>query len=165
MIILNSLYAIDTRKINSLNLEDTMNTFEKMLFLKATSLFSSINEDALLNVAHIMEEEEVAAGKTIIHLGEISDWMYVIVKGQVKVHNKESIFKIMGAKDVFGELSAFLLDKRIASVTALEDCLLLKINQPKIFQLIEALPDFSLGIIQFLCSRIRDIAINQRQIS
>jgi len=153
----------DTSKVIPSERVNIMNTFEKMLFLKTISLFSLIKEDALLNVAHIMEEEEVVAGKEILHLGEISDWMYVIVKGQVKIHNKDIVFKNMTVRDVFGELSAFLLDKRIASVTALEDCLLLKINQAEIFQLIESLPDFSLGIIQFLCTRIRDIAINQRK--
>ena len=140
-----------------------MNTFEKMLFLKNVSLFSLIKEDALLNIAHIMEEEEIVAGKEILHLDEISDWMYVIVKGQVKIHVKDQVFKKLHVKDVFGEISAFLLDKRTASVTALEDCLLLKINQVEIYQLIESLPDFSLGIIQFLCTRLRDIALSQRQ--
>lgn len=135
-----------------------MNTFEKMLFLKSTPLFSLVKEEALLNIAQSMQEEDVVAGKTVITKGEMPDWMYVIVRGKVKVHDEDILLKEMSSKDVFGELSIFLSDKKISTVTSLEDCLLLKINQADIFQLMEAIPDFSFGIIKFLCRRIVDIS-------
>lgn len=138
-----------------------MNTFEKMLFLKSTPLFCMIKEEALLNVAQSMENETVAEGKTIINKGEISDTMYVIVSGKVKIHDGSTVIKHMSSKEIFGELSTFLLDERIASVTTVEDCFFLKINQPVIYELIEALPEFSLGVIQFLCKRIREISKSQ----
>lgn len=134
-----------------------MNTFEKMLFLKGAPLFSLIKEEVLLNIAQVMEKEVIAAGKTIMTKGEVSDCMYVIVTGKVKIHDGDIVLKEMSSKEIFGELSAFLLDKRIASVTALEDCFFLKINQAVIYELIDALPEFSLGIIQFLCKRIREM--------
>ena len=141
-----------------------MNTFEKMLFLKSMSLFKYVKDDVLLGLAPLLEEQIVKAGELIIKKGDLGTIMYLIVTGQVKVHDGERIVKEMGDHEVFGELSALSPEIRIASVTALEETLLLKIGNSVLEDLMEMEPALSKGIIQVLCQRTRSIASDLNQL-
>lgn len=134
-----------------------MNTFEKMLFLKSMPLFKYVKDDVLLGVASVLEEHRLKGGETIIKKGDLGTVMYMIVAGKVKVHDGEREFKVLGDHDFFGELAALSPEKRNASVTAIEETLLLKISSEALYELMEIQPGLAKGIIQVLCQRIRTI--------
>lgn len=134
-----------------------MNTFEKMLFLKAMPLFKYVNDEVLIDVASVLEEQIVKPGEQIIEKGGIGTTMYMIVAGKVKVHDGDCLLKELGDHEVFGELAALSPAKRIASVTALEETFLLKINNSAFFDLMEMQVDLAKGIIHVLCQRTRSI--------
>ena len=135
-----------------------MNTFEKMLFLKSMPLFKYVKDDVLLGVASVLEEQLVKPGELIIQKGDLGTIMYMVVAGKVKVHDENRTIKEMGDHEVFGELAALSPEKRIASVTALEETLLLKISSTVIYDLMEMQTELARGIIQVLCQRVRSIA-------
>jgi CRP-like cAMP-binding protein len=135
-----------------------VNTFEKMLFLKSMPLFKYVKNDALLEVASVLEEQTVKAGESFIQKGEFGTTMYMIVTGKVKVHDGDELLKELGDHEVVGELAALSPAKRIASVTALEETLLLKISSNTIYDLMEIQTELAKGIIQVLCQRERSIA-------
>src|SRR5262249_53818979 len=64
-----------------------MLTLEKAIALKAAVMFAEAPEEVLADIAAIVEEVEVAAGETVIAKGEAGDSMYLIVEGQVRVHD------------------------------------------------------------------------------
>ncbi len=144
-----------------------MNTFEKLLFLKSLSLFKHVKDDVLLGLAPLLEEQVVKEGEMIIKKGELGTTMYLVVTGRVKVHDGEHLLKEMGDHEVFGELAALSPEIRTASVTALEETLLLKITHRVLEDLMEVEPGLSKGIIQVLCHRARTLAtdINQFMVS
>ena len=132
-----------------------MNTFEKMLFLKSAPIFKYVKDDALIGVASILEKQLVQPGELIIPKGDLGVIMYMIVTGKVKIHDEDLIFKELGDHEIFGELSALSPAKRTASVTAVEETILLKISNTAIYDLMEIQPGLAKGIIHFLCQRIR----------
>jgi CRP-like cAMP-binding protein len=135
-----------------------VNTFEKMLFLKSMPLFKYVKDDVLLSVASVLEEQSVQAGELIIQKGEMGTIMYMVVEGKVKLHDGDRFIKEMGDHEVFGELAALYPERRIASVTALEETLLLKVSSTTLYDLMEIQAGLAKGIIQFLCQRVRSIA-------
>lgn len=135
-----------------------MNTFEKMIFLKSMPLFKYLKDDVLLGVASVLEEQLVKPAELIIQKGDLGTTMYMVVAGKVKVHDGDRVIKEMGDHEVFGELAALSPEKRIASVTALEETLLLKITSTVIYDLMEMQAELAKGIIQVLCQRVRSIA-------
>lgn len=136
-----------------------MITLEKILALKSVYLFSYTPEEVLVEVALAAREQLYAAGKHIIKKDHFGDTMYVILSGKVKVHDGEIMLAELHGNDVFGELSALLPEKRIASVTALEDTMVLKISSEDLYQLMDLHSGLAKGIIQFLCMRMRERSI------
>lgn len=135
-----------------------MNTFEKMLFLKSMPLFKYVKEEILVSIASILEEELVKPRDLIIQKGALGTIMFMIVEGKVKVHDEDRILKELGPHEVFGELAALSPEKRIASVTALEETFLLKIDSTSLYDLMEMNIELAKGIIHVLCQRTRSIA-------
>ncbi len=134
-----------------------MITLEKMLFLKSMPLFKFTKEEVLLAVASIIPEQFVEKGTTIIHKDEFDNIMYMIVKGRVKVHDGERELAQIGEREVFGELAALVPDKRNASVTAIEDTLLLTISHTQLYELMETNISLVEGIITVVVNRLRQI--------
>lgn len=139
-----------------------MITLEKMLILKTISLFKYTPDELLLTVATIAEEQTAQAEELIIQQGDLGTALYMIVKGKVKVHTETKLITELGERDVFGELAALLPEKRIASITATETTLLLKINHTDLYNLMELHLGLAKGIIHFLCNRVKTIAAQQQ---
>ncbi|MBS0628742.1 MAG: cyclic nucleotide-binding domain-containing protein [Verrucomicrobia bacterium] len=135
-----------------------MDTFEKMLFIKSLPLFKYIKDDILVSIASVLEEQIAGPGELIIQKGALGSVMFMIVEGKVKVHDEGRVLKEIGPHEVFGELAALSPEKRIASVTALEETFLLKIDNMALYDLMEMQIDLAKGIIHVLCQRTRSIA-------
>ncbi len=121
-------------------------------------LFKYVKDEVLLGVASVLEEQLVKPGELIIQKGDLGTIMYMVVAGKVRVHDGDHAIKEMADHEVFGELAALSPEKRIASVTAIDETLLLKISSTVIYDLMEMQTDLAKGIIQVLCQRVRSIA-------
>ncbi len=128
---------------------------EKIAILKTVNIFNEIPDEVLRQAAELLEEVEVPAGETIFNAGDIGDCMYIIVDGQVRVHEGELIINDLGKLDVFGEMAALDPEARSASVTAVKDSLLFQLDQRAIYELITHQAGFARGIIHILCQRLR----------
>jgi len=128
---------------------------ERALLLKSLSVFTHTPEPVLAEIATLMQEEEVAANTNIVTEGEPGSCMYIIFKGSVSVHTQQKQLATLGEKDFFGELSLLDTEARSATVTALEDSILFRIDQEPFFDLLEQQPDVLRGIIKILCTRLR----------
>lgn len=128
---------------------------EKVLLLKSLSIFSETPETVLAEVGEILEEMDFEKGKGIFAEGEVGNCMYIIFKGEVKIHKGEQLLAVLKENDFFGELSLLDTETRSASATALTDLLLLKIDQEPFYELMESRVEVARGIIQTLCKRVR----------
>ncbi|MFZ6031338.1 MAG: HEAT repeat domain-containing protein [Chloroflexota bacterium] len=132
-----------------------LSTVEKVIFLKTVSSFAAMPDDALADVALLLDEQEAIAGERIIEKGEAGDSMYIVVDGRVRVHNDHVTLNYLGAGDVFGELAVLASEPRSASVTAEEDALLLRLEQYELYELMEYRSEVAHGIIQVLTRHLR----------
>ncbi|MFZ1263974.1 MAG: cyclic nucleotide-binding domain-containing protein, partial [Chitinophagaceae bacterium] len=107
---------------------DKLLLFEKVLILKSLAIFSESPETILSELAPLMQEEEFEKGAILFSEGDIGDCMFVIYKGEVKIHKGSTTLAVLKEKEVFGELSLLDSETRSASATANTDCFLFKID-------------------------------------
>lgn len=135
-----------------------MATLQKLTFLRTVPLFRYASDEILLEMADNIMEQYATAGEEIIRKGQFGTEMYIITKGRVKVHDGDKIIAELKEHDVFGELAALAPEVRIASVTAIENTFLLKIDHEELYEIMSKSMGFVKGIIEVLCQRARAIA-------
>ena len=142
---------------DSRNGVDTMlSTVEKVIILKGVSIFSETPDNILAEVAHALEEVEVTDGESIFEKGDPGDSMYILVSGKVRVHDGAHILNTLAEGDVFGEMALLDPEPRVASVTAEEDSVLLRLDQDVFYDLMTDRSEVARGIIQVLSHRLRE---------
>jgi len=142
---------------------DKLLLFEKVLILKSLSLFNETPETILSELAPLLEEMEYEQGTPVFNEGDIGDSMYVIYKGEVKIHKGNSTLAVLKEKEVFGELSLLDSETRSASATCDTDCFLFKLDQDPFYELLEARPEIARGFIKILCQRLR--LLNEKMVT
>jgi Cyclic nucleotide-binding domain len=144
-------YAIDRLKGNLV-----MNpTIEKVLILKSIDLFARTPDDVLAQLAAELESIEVVAGDPIIRKGDIGDSLYVIISGQVRVHDGNTVVAQLGDREIFGELAVLDPEPRSASVTAETNVALFRLDRDDLFELLPDHIEIAHGIFHVLCRRLR----------
>lgn len=143
--------------------QDKLLLFEKVLLLKSLAIFHETPETILSELAPLMQEIEIAEAYNLFKEGDIGDSMYIIYKGEVKIHKGETTLAVLKEKEVFGELSLLDSETRSASATANVDCFLFKIDQEPFYELVETRPEVAKGFIKILCQRLR--AQNEKAIA
>ncbi len=132
-----------------------LTTIEKVIALKKVSIFEATPDETLVDVAALLEEVVLEAGDTIIEKGDPGDCMYIIIEGEVKVHDGERTHNHLGAGDVFGEMAVLDSEPRVASVTAVTETLLLRLAQEPLFDLTDEQPEVARRIIRVLSRHLR----------
>lgn len=129
---------------------------EKVITLKAVEMFARTPEDVLADVAALAEEVRFKAGETIFNKGEAGESLYVIVSGEVKVHDGDLDLKHLKDKSVFGELAVLDPEPRSASITAITDSHLLRLDREAFLELMAGNMEVVRGVLAVLCDRIRE---------
>lgn len=106
-----------------------------VIFLDKMHLFSGLDQEQLAGVASKLVEKEVSAGTVIFNRGDKPDGFFMLFKGKVKVtlpdtEKGERQIATLNAGDYFGEEALFENRNRSASITAVEDSLLLFLSRP-----------------------------------
>lgn len=141
----------------ALHQEDSamLSTVEKILVLKAVSLFVGTPDEVLLEVTSILDHVEIEAGRALFAKGDIGTSMYIIVDGLVRVHDGEHTVDELGQGDFFGEMAVLDTGVRLASVTALAPTTLFRLDQDSLYELMEDRPEIARSIIRVLSARLR----------
>ena len=130
-------------------------TIEKVLIIKSVPIFSSVPEGQLVDLATIAESVEYEAGETIMNQGDLGTSMYIVVDGQVRIFEGEKELAVHGTRAVFGELAALDPEPRAASVQAIEDCTLLRLDGESLYDLMSGNKGVTRGIVHVLCDYTR----------
>lgn len=132
-----------------------LSPLEKVIILKTVSIFARTPEDVLADVAMQMSEVRYDAGEVIFKKGDIGNSLYLIVSGEVRIHDDQRVLSILGDRQVFGEMALLDPAPRIATVTALENTHLLRLGQDAFDELIQNRGEVALGIIRVLAGYLR----------
>ena len=134
-------------------------TIERVVFLKSIDIFSETPDRVLASVARIIEEIPLSAGENFIQEGEAGDCLYIIVDGTVRVYSNERTLQILGPGKMVGELALLDPEPRSASVAAVDDALLFRIDKEPFDEVLTDRPEIALGIIRKLTRRIRELGL------
>jgi CRP-like cAMP-binding protein len=131
----------------------------------ATAVRTTQDADVAFDMAAFLEK--VGAGKTIAKFkkndvifsqGEDAASIYFIQKGRVKLtvvskHGKEAIVGVMEAGQFFGEGCLHGSTTRVATTSALEECVVISISRSAMLASLKDEPKFSARFISYLLSR------------
>lgn len=130
-------------------------TIEKVLILKSVKIFSSVPEPQLVDLATIVESVDYEAGELVMRQGDLGTSMYIVANGKVRIFEGERELGTLGNRAVFGELAALDPEPRAASIEALEDCTLLKLEGEALYDLMSGNKEVTRGIVHVLCDLAR----------
>ncbi len=108
--------------------------------IKANMLFRYMSEEEFLKFLAGAELMKYTNGEIIISQGEVSQFLYCLIKGSVEVsaYEKEDDFFIYALEEgeIFGEAALFLTELRIANVKSSGDSLIIRINRSNLIKFI-----------------------------
>jgi len=133
----------------------SMWTMDRIFFLKSVPMFSLLSGEELRPVAEMFAEESVEEGQVVCRENDPSDSFYIVLNGNVSVEKEQKRINVLSKGDYFGEMALFDNAPRSATVRAISDCDLLKLDRGDFYELIEEYPELTRGIITTLSQRLR----------
>ena len=140
-----------------------LSPLEKVLVLRSAGLFKGTPDDILADVAGLLEEVHADPGQAVFAKGEKGESMYLIVAGEVRVHDGDHTINYLHHGDIFGEMALLDSEPRMASITATTGTQLLRLDQDPFYELLEDRAEVARGVIHVLSSRLRDSVAGRRQ--
>lgn len=138
-------------------LPDRLLGIDKILLLKSVGLFQQSPLPLLSELSAQAEEVRVPAGRTFIQKGEWGDCLYLVAAGEAEAFDGEQHLGLLREKDVVGELAVLDAEPRSASVRAVSDLLLLRLDRGILNELLAEHTEIVQAIIRELARRIRSL--------
>lgn len=134
-----------------------LTTVEKVLLLQGVDIFEHTSTEDLSHVASIAEEIEYQTHDVIFREGEISDSMYVVIEGKVRLTRGEIEIMMAGKMEAFGTWALFDDEPRVATATALETSQLLRIDKEEFIDLLADHVAITQSILKTMAKRLRKL--------
>ncbi len=150
--------TIDDTLYQYSEVRDELTLIEKVIILKTVSIFADTPDNILSDIGHLTKEVYLAKGETLFYKGEVGTSMYVVVSGKVKIHDGEQTIAQLGERALLGEMAVLSSEPRTASVTAIEETVLLSLSQSSLFELMWDQHKVVRGIIRVLIQRLRSFS-------
>ncbi len=139
-------------------------------FLENVPLFQGLSSH---DMAALFSHSVVRTHKkntVVIHEGDNSDSLYVILTGRVRVYlsdeeGKEVDLNILGAGEYFGELAAIDNFPRSASVVTLAECRFSVVSKKEFDSCLTKNPQIAVRIIDELSTRFRSMTENVKSLA
>jgi hypothetical protein len=130
---------------------------EKVMILKRVHMFQHSSEEILAQIAAALEELHAKAGEAVFRKGDAGDSMYVVVDGEVRVHDGDRTINLLGEREIFGELALLDPEPRSLSCSATRDTLLFRLDAETFSELMAGNIDIVRGVLHVLCERLRRV--------
>lgn len=133
-------------------------------------LFTDLDEDAIDKLSQHAVVRSYAKNTIVIQEGDVSDSLFVILTGKVKVflsdeEGKQVDLNVLGNGDYFGELAALDNSPRCASVMTLDNCKFAVISKADFYKCLRAYPIIAVHLIDELTRRFRDLTENVKSLA
>ncbi len=133
-------------------------------------LFEDLETDNLVGIDNDAQWVELKGGDVLFYEHDYSDCFYYLINGRLQAYKQDKLGESFILGDLFvgetvGEIGIFTDKNRTATVKALRDSLLLKINKTVFERLKKTAPHFPEKILQIILKRpdIKDKETYQRQ--
>lgn len=136
-------------------------TSPSLILLRHLPIFSRVPDEALVTIARIAHHRRVPRGVTLVHAGDLTDSLYVLINGSIKVMNtneegREVILAILGPGEFFGEMGMIDGSPRSATIVSTEACEFLTITKEDFRQVLSENFEITLQIMKSLVHRLRE---------
>ena len=128
---------------------------ERVAALHRIDLFSGVPGRVLASVAEAAAEVRAEAGTVLIEQGAVEAHLFALVEGRVRVHQGDRTLRELGPGTTVGELAVLVPQPRSASVTVLEQALVLRVDKAVLDDLLADWPELTEGVIAALVARLR----------
>jgi len=112
----------------------------------------------LTYISSIAEVVEVASQDVIFEEQQISDAMYVVVAGRVRLSKEGKEILVAGPSESFGTWALFDNAPRLMSAAALEDSVLLKIVSDTFYEFLADHEEVTRAIFKAVVERVKALA-------
>ncbi len=141
-------------KMTDIKNDDTRN------LLSDIQLFEGLTPAQLDWVARRAHRRMFASGANVMTAEQPGEAVYIVLFGTIKVHveqtdGRDVILSILGSGDTIGEMSLIDSVGRSASVTTLEDSLLLWMGKETFQELLDNYPPVARNLVRILSARVR----------
>jgi hypothetical protein len=140
----------------------SLTTIEKMMLLRQVPIFATLDAEDLEELAAIVEERRIEAGKDLFREGDTGDAVYLIVKGTVRVFvgggdRPERTLDEEGPGACIGEMAVLDAAPRSATVRAIERVRALRVPGDGFKRVMSERPEMSEAIVAELVRRMRGL--------
>jgi CRP/FNR family cyclic AMP-dependent transcriptional regulator len=130
------------------------------MVLKSVPLFGSFPEDQLRALSTMVTRRQAPRGTAIMHEGDPTDALYIVMSGRLKVmmgeaDGKEVILGIIGQGEFFGEMGLIDDNPRSATVIAIEPCDLLVVSKRAFKKCLNENLSLAMAVMRVLVQRLR----------
>ncbi len=136
-------------------LEALSDPLRRRMLLKAMPLLRDLPEPLIASIAAELKTMTARAGQCIYQAGDLGRSVYLIAAGRIKLHRAEQLLTIRGARDLFGDFSILEPRPHLSSATALEACLLLRLDKDVLQDLLMLWPELARNMLRDLVLRNR----------
>lgn len=136
---------------------------ELLEFLGSIELFKNLKKSALKSLIVDFEPVHLKGQETLIREGDLDNDLFVVLHGRLRVFKNadqedEEILAEIGSGQVVGEV-AILVDKpRTATVKAIRDTVLVKLNKKSYDKFVEAYPEPGMNIAKACIERLLTVS-------
>lgn len=128
--------------------------------LARAEIFHGVEPNVMASLTEQLQSVEFPCGSTIYEVGDVSDRLYIIIAGKVKIGHsvpggRPRLLAVMGPSDMFGAASMFDSGTRTADASALTNVRALSMDRVALRTLVSGHPQFAEQLLRVLARRLR----------
>jgi CRP/FNR family transcriptional regulator, cyclic AMP receptor protein len=128
--------------------------------LAETAAFQHVSRDRLREIADLGRRRLFLTGTVMMHQGDDSDTLHIMVKGNVKIERQAApgnavLLAELQPGDIVGEMGVLNGDARSATVTAQSDVETLEVSAAQLKEVFQQDPEVLLAIMKVINERLK----------
>jgi CRP-like cAMP-binding protein len=137
--------------------EAVLTAIDKVLCLQHVDVFKHATTEMLAYIGSIAHEVHAGREEIVFAEEDVSDAMYVIVKGRVRLEKQGQEVMTVGECQSFGTWALFDNQPRLMTAKALEDVHLLKIRSDDFYDLLSDRDEITPVIFKAVIERVKSL--------
>ena len=128
---------------------------QKVDLIASVSLFKGLGRRELDEIAQLLDEVAVPAGKVLMRQGEPGSEMFIIASGRFRIERNGQVLREVGPGTSIGDISLIAEGPRTATVTATEASVILLAGHREFHRLMDEHPTIRSHILEGLATKVR----------
>jgi CRP-like cAMP-binding protein len=124
--------------------------------LRRVPMFAPLSKKRLSQLVALMDEVDVAAGRTLIRQGKPGDTFYLVLDGEVEVQVGAKAGVRLGAGEFFGEISMLDRGPAVATVVTLAPSRMMVMSHAQFRDAMGTDPELHSAVLAAMAHRLRE---------